>query len=90
MQDSKPEYFVPLLAGHLLPSETSIPSIDVTEYYHTVGKVIFLTHTEPDIAYACGNHQQVHDLRSTTTMGISEACFAISQSYNRLWHSLSP
>lgn len=53
MLDSNCE-FIPLPMGHVLTSETHTPSVDLHEYCHIVGKLIFLCHTRPDIAYAVG------------------------------------
>lgn len=53
MSDSRIE-FIPLPLGHLLMSETNTPTVDVIDYYHIVGKLIFLLHSHPDISYAIG------------------------------------
>lgn len=53
MSDSRIE-FIPLPLGHSLTTETNSPVVDVTNYYHVVGKLIFLLHTCPNISYAVG------------------------------------
>lgn len=53
MLDSHPE-FIPLPLDHSLSSETNTLAIDVTDYCHVVGKLIFLTHSCPDISYVVG------------------------------------
>lgn len=40
--------------GYILSSQTDTPPVDIHRYYHIVGKLVFLTHTRPDIAYAIG------------------------------------
>lgn len=86
MRDSRVEH-IPLPEGHTLTSETGTPSVDTTEYCHAVGKLIFLTHTRPDITYAVGvvsrymaHPQQQHwesvkhilrYLKGTTSLGIN-------------------
>lgn len=53
MHNSKCEY-TPVPEGQVLTSQTGTPSVDITDYCHAVGKLIFLTNTRPDIAYAVG------------------------------------
>lgn len=53
MSDSRIEY-IPLPLGHSLSTETDTPAVDVTDYCHVVGKLIFLLHSRPDISYVVG------------------------------------
>lgn len=45
---------VPLPAGTVLLSDTSTPDVDVTFYCKLIGKLIYLTNSRPDLAYAVG------------------------------------
>jgi hypothetical protein len=53
MQDSRFEHVL-LPPGLQLVSDMDSPPADQTEYCRMVGKLIFLTTTKPDIAYAVG------------------------------------
>lgn len=46
--------FTPLPAGLVLHAESSTPDVNPTTYCRVVGKLIFLTHTRPDISHAVG------------------------------------
>lgn len=53
MLDLCPEY-TPLPLGHTLYSNTGTLAVDVFDYCHVMGKLIFLIHLCPDISYAVG------------------------------------
>lgn len=53
MKDCRHE-FTPLPVGLVLNAETDTPTIDTTMYCRVVGKLIFRTHTRPDISHAVG------------------------------------
>lgn len=53
MQNCRRE-FTPLPRGLVLNAETGTPPVDPTLYCRAVGKLIFLTHTRPDISHAIG------------------------------------
>lgn len=53
MQHCKKE-FTPLPLGFLLKTDTGTPAFDSSTYSRAVGKLIFLTHTRPDISHAVG------------------------------------
>lgn len=46
--------FTPMPVGLVLHAETDTPAIDSTTYCRVVGKLIFLTHTRPDISHVVG------------------------------------
>lgn len=46
--------FTPLPLGLVLDAETSTVVVDTTMYCRAVGKLIFLTHTQPDISHGVG------------------------------------
>jgi hypothetical protein len=51
MQDSRIKH-IPLPSGTVLLSNIDSPFVDPHEYCRIVGKLIFLTMTRPDLAYA--------------------------------------
>ena len=53
MTDCKPEH-IPLPAGLVLLTDMDAPAVDTTGYCQLVGKLIFLTTTRPDLAFAVG------------------------------------
>jgi hypothetical protein len=54
MDDCRPEH-IPLPSGLTLLTDMGSPTTDTTNYCTIVGKLIFLTTTRPDIAYAVSN-----------------------------------
>lgn len=87
MQQCKRE-FTSLALGIILNADTCTPAVDPTLYCRAVGKLIFLTHTQPDISHAVGlvsrfmqHPQQAHwDAVSHILRYIS--------STSDIWHSL--
>lgn len=83
---SCPPESTPLSLGYVITSETNTPLIDVNEYCHLVGNLIFLTHARPDIGYVVGIvrrvmsrpqqkhletvHHILHYLKGTSDLGI--------------------
>lgn len=53
MLDSRLE-FVPLPLGHSLSGEKNTLAMDIMDYCHVIGKLIFLIHSCPNISYAVG------------------------------------
>lgn len=53
MQNCRQE-FTPLPLGLTLDVDTATPAVDPSIYCRVVGKLIFLTHTRPDISHAVG------------------------------------
>jgi len=53
MADCKPEH-IPLPVGLVLLTDMDAPAVDTTGYCQLVGKLIFLTTTRPDLAFAVG------------------------------------
>ena len=53
MLDCKP-FETPMMVNHILQINEGGEPTDRTKYQRLVGKLIYLAHTRPDIAYAVG------------------------------------
>lgn len=73
MVDCKPAE-TPIIVNHNLKIEEGEPQIDQGKYQRLVGKLIYLSHTRPDIAYAVGIVSQFMHRPQKTHM---EAAFRI-------------
>lgn len=80
--------FIPLNEGVQLWRKTMTPPVDSMLYKHLVGKLLYLSHTQPDIAFVTNGASKYMHLKNFT-LQLSNASYGILRNTHHMTFSTS-